>query len=273
MGGHHPLRPLPGGLHALGLDAAAHGAGGGARDGLLLLAVRLHGASTSSPTWTSRRSRSPRSSSWTCRSSGRWPQTGKPMIISTGMADAGEIDEARDRGAPGRGAGDRAAQVHERLPVAARGGEPAHDPARWRSAGTCRSGCPTTPPAIAVPVAAVALGACIVEKHITLSRSDPTADATFSLEPDDVPGDGRRGARRGEGARRGALRADRAEAESRRFRRSLFVVEDMQAGEDAHRSERPLDPARRTGSHPPLRGGPRPPRGARHRARDAAAGT
>lgn len=84
---------------------------------------------------------------------------------------------------------------------------------------------------IVVPVAAFALGACIIEKHFTLRRSDGGADAAFSLEPDEF-GDMVNAVRVAEMAMGNVnyLMSDR-EAASRIFRRSLFVVKDMQAGE------------------------------------------
>jgi N-acetylneuraminate synthase len=83
----------------------------------------------------------------------------------------------------------------------------------------------------AVPVAAVALGACIVEKHITWSHDDRTPDAAFSLDVGEFRAmvDAIRIAERALGRTR--LEPAPDEAESRRFRRSLFVVEDVAAGE------------------------------------------
>jgi pseudaminic acid synthase len=82
-----------------------------------------------------------------------------------------------------------------------------------------------------VPVAAVALGACIVEKHLTLSRSLAGPDSAFSLEPHEFKAmvDGVRVAESALGSIDYSLSA--AEEKSRAFRRSLFVVEDIAAGE------------------------------------------
>ncbi len=82
-----------------------------------------------------------------------------------------------------------------------------------------------------MPVAAVALGACIVEKHMTLSADDTTLDATFSLDRDAFREmvDAVRVTERALGSTR--IGPTDSEAESRRFRRSLFVVEDIAAGE------------------------------------------
>ena len=84
---------------------------------------------------------------------------------------------------------------------------------------------------IAVPVAAVALGACIVEKHLTLSRSRPGPDSAFSLEPGEFK-EMVAAIRTAEQAL-GEVRYELTEQEaaSRVFRRSLFVVADMKAGE------------------------------------------
>jgi N-acetylneuraminate synthase len=96
-----------------------------------------------------------------------------------------------------------------------------------------------------VPVAAVALGACIVEKHMTLSPADETPDSAFSLDRDGFRTmvDAIRTAELALGAPR--LGPTDEEMESRRFRRSLFVVEDVDAGEvltDRNvRSIRPAD--------------------------------
>jgi N-acetylneuraminate synthase len=82
-----------------------------------------------------------------------------------------------------------------------------------------------------VPVAAATLGACIIEKHLTLSRSLPGPDSAFSLEPQEFKAmvEGVRIAERALGRVDYGLSA--AEIKSRAFRRSLFVVENILAGE------------------------------------------
>jgi N-acetylneuraminate synthase len=85
---------------------------------------------------------------------------------------------------------------------------------------------------ITVPTAAVGLGACIVEKHLTLSRQSPSPDSAFSLEPQEFRSmvDAIRTVERAlGGVAYGTTPAERA---SRAFRRSLFVVRDMRAGEE-----------------------------------------
>jgi N-acetylneuraminate synthase len=84
---------------------------------------------------------------------------------------------------------------------------------------------------IAVPVAAIVLGACIVEKHVTLSRSVSGPDSAFSLEPDEFKAmvDTIREAEKALGEV--SYKVTEKEAASRVFRRSLFVVKDMKAGD------------------------------------------
>ncbi len=84
---------------------------------------------------------------------------------------------------------------------------------------------------IAVPVAAVALGACIIEKHFTLSREVAGPDSAFSLEPHEFKEmvDAVRGAEKALGGVR--YEVTEREKESRVFRRSVFVVEDVAEGE------------------------------------------
>ena len=84
---------------------------------------------------------------------------------------------------------------------------------------------------IAVPIAAVALGACIIEKHFTLSRNTPSVDSAFSLEPDEFKAmvSAIRTAEKAVGEVR--YEASPQEAASRMFRRSLFIVKDVKQGE------------------------------------------
>ena len=84
---------------------------------------------------------------------------------------------------------------------------------------------------IAAPVAAVALGACILEKHFTLSRDIPGTDSAFSLEPPEFR-EMVTAVRTAEKAL-GEARFEAGEQESRSliFRRSLFIVEDIKAGD------------------------------------------
>lgn len=83
----------------------------------------------------------------------------------------------------------------------------------------------------AIPIAATALGACVIEKHLTLRRSDGGPDGAFSLEPEEL-------AELVAGTRTiwqamGTGDAERAESESasKRYRRSLYVVRDIAIGE------------------------------------------
>lgn len=155
--------------------------------------------------------------------------TGKPLVISTGMASLTEIEEAVDAA---RGAGAR--RIALLRCASAYPARPGDMNLRSIPDLAARTSLPvgisdhTLGPE--VPLAAVALGACIVEKHFTLSRGAGGPDSAFSLEPDEFREMAR--AVRDVEAALGVPRYGPGphEAESLRFRRSLFVVEDTAAG-------------------------------------------
>lgn len=168
--------------------------------------------------------------------------TGKPVIVSTGMASRDEVEEAVSTM---REAGDSPIAL-----LKCTSGYPA------RAEDMNLRTIPDLASAFNVPVglsdhtlgsdvavAAVALGACIVEKHLTLSRADGGPDGAFSMEPAEfaVMVEAIRRVERALGHVR--YGATPEEEKSRVFRRSLFVVRDMRAGErftaDTVRSIRP----------------------------------
>jgi pseudaminic acid synthase len=175
-------------------------------------------------------------------------RTGKPLIISTGMASEGEIDEAVQAA---RNAG--ATQI-ALLKCTSAYPAPAEE-ANLRTIPElarrfdCAAGLSDHTMGVAVPVAAVALGASIIEKHLCLNRAGGGPDSAFSLEPEEFKSmvDAVRSAEKALGSIQFAPGA--REAVSLRFRRSLFVVENVTSGgvftEENVRSIRPAD-----GLHP-----------------------
>lgn len=169
-------------------------------------------------------------------------RTGKPLIISTGMASLAEIDEAV---VTARRAG--ATQLALLKCTSAYPAPPEEMHLRtiphMAQAFQTPVGLSDHTLGIAVPTAAVALGACIIEKHFTLSRSIPGPDSAFSLEPHEFKEmvASVRTAEKALGQVHYGLNTH--EEMSRVFRRSLFVVQDMKAGErftlDNVRSIRP----------------------------------
>lgn len=156
--------------------------------------------------------------------------TGKPMIVSTGMATIDEMDDAV------RAA--REAGCQELVLLKCTSTYPA-DPADsnlrtipdLRARYGCEVGLSDHTPGTAVAAAAVALGATVIEKHLTLSRAAGGVDAAFSLEPAEFA---RLVADVTEAWKaQGAVRYGPTEHErgSLRFRRSLVIAEDMKAGE------------------------------------------
>jgi pseudaminic acid synthase len=84
---------------------------------------------------------------------------------------------------------------------------------------------------IGVSVAAIALGATAIEKHITLKRSDGGADGAFSMEPSEYKTLVQEGIAAKLALGRGEWKIQKSEAESRRLRRSLYIVKDVAAGD------------------------------------------
>jgi len=158
----------------------------------------------------------------------RVAQTGKPMIMSTGMATLGEIDDAV-RVARTGGCTELALLVCSSAYPAAPNTIHLRRLAHLKETFACNVGLSDHTLGIAVPIAAVALGATVVEKHLTLRRSDGGPDAAFSLEPDEFR-QMVESVRVAEKAL-GAVEYGRdAESSSRKYRRSLFFVRDVRAG-------------------------------------------
>ena len=156
--------------------------------------------------------------------------TGKPLIISTGMATLAEIDEAITA-ARNAGAEDiillKCTSAYPAAPEEMNLKTIPH----LAEAFNVPVGLSDHTLGIAVPVAAVSLGACIIEKHFTLSRDIEGPDSAFSLEPGEFKTmvEAVRIAEKALG--KVSYGVSVREAKSRVFRRSLFVVKDIKAGE------------------------------------------
>lgn len=157
-------------------------------------------------------------------------QTGRPIIMSTGMATLAEIDEAvttlRDAGAQQLGL----LKCTSAYPAPPEDMNLATIP-HLAEAFDVVAGLSDHTLGGTVPVAAVALGARIVEKHLTMSRQTPGPDSAFSLEPGEFKDmiAAIRVAEQALGSVHYGVAAK--ERESRAFRRSLFVVRDVRQGE------------------------------------------
>jgi N-acetylneuraminate synthase len=157
-------------------------------------------------------------------------QTGKPVIMSTGMASLADIDEAvrafRDAG----GVQLALLKCTSAYPAPPEEMNLRTIPHLAEAFGT-PVGLSDHTLGVAVPVAAVALGACIIEKHFTLSRADEGPDSAFSLEPHEFLAmvEAVRTVEKALG--RVSYDVTEKERASSVFRRSLFVIHDMKAGE------------------------------------------
>jgi pseudaminic acid synthase len=156
--------------------------------------------------------------------------TRKPVIMSTGMATLGEIDEAVRRL---RGAG-----CNQLALLKCNSGYPAQPEEmnlrtipHLAEAFGVPVGLSDHTLGIATAVAAVALTACIIEKHLTLRRSDGGPDSAFSLEPHEFKAmvDAIRETEKVLGTVQ--YKSTEMELASHVFRRSLFVVKDMKTGD------------------------------------------
>ena len=175
-------------------------------------------------------------------------QTGKPMILSTGMATLSEIDEAVTAV--------RAEGLEDFALLKTNSAYPA--PASEMNLRTIPHlsdafgvpvGLSDHTLGTSVPVAAASLGAAVIEKHLCLRRADGGPDAAFSLEPEEF-GAMVEAVRTAESALGAVVYAPTPKQEaSKAFRRSLFAVADIAEGEtltaENVRSIRPAD-----GLHP-----------------------
>ncbi|WP_406640074.1 pseudaminic acid synthase [Amycolatopsis sp. WGS_07] len=157
-------------------------------------------------------------------------RTGKPLVISTGMANVAEIDAAVRTA--------RAVGNDQLIVLGCTASYPASPtesnlrglPLLAGLTGTL-VGLSDHTPGLGAPVAAVALGAVAIEKHVTLARSDGGVDSEFSLEPAELAALVTETHRAWEALGSPVLGPRESEKEGLRLRRSLYVVEDVRAGD------------------------------------------
>lgn len=156
--------------------------------------------------------------------------TGKPIIISTGMASIAELDEtvnaARDAGCDNL----ILLKCTSTYPSSASNTNILTIP-HMRALFGCEVGLSDHTMGVGVSVASVALGATIVEKHFTLSRADGGVDSAFSLEPEEMTQLVIETERAWQALGAISYGPTKAEEKSIVFRRSLYVVKDLKSGD------------------------------------------
>jgi pseudaminic acid synthase len=160
----------------------------------------------------------------------RIARTGKPIIISTGMATEAELRETVDTA--------RSAGCQDLILLKCTSSYPAAaDQSNLRTISDMREkfdvqvGLSDHTPGIAAALTAVGMGATVIEKHFTLSRADGGPDAAFSLEPPELAQLAAGVSVAWQALGRVQYGPSGGEKRSLQFRRSLYVVEDVKAGE------------------------------------------
>lgn len=156
--------------------------------------------------------------------------TGKPLIISTGMATVAELDETV-RAARGAGCKDLILlKCTSTYPSTPENTDILTIP-HLRELFGCEVGLSDHTMGVGVSVASVALGASVVEKHFTLSRADGGVDSAFSMEPAEMAQLVVESDRAWQALGKISYGPTLAEKKSLQYRRSLYVVQDIKAGE------------------------------------------
>jgi pseudaminic acid synthase len=157
-------------------------------------------------------------------------ETGKPLIISTGATEWNEIEELVD---VVKKTGNK--DLTLLVCTSSYPSDPAD--AHLRRIETLRNkfgvkvGLSDHTLGIGVSIAAIALGATAIEKHLTLRRSDGGADAAFSMEPEEFAMLVKEGTSAALALGNSQWSMQESEKESRRLRRSLYIVKDVTAGD------------------------------------------
>lgn len=156
--------------------------------------------------------------------------TGKPVLISTGMATLAELEEAVSAA--------REAGCQELALLKCSSTYPAKPEdanvltiPHLRERFGCEAGLSDHTMGIGVAVAAVAHGATVIEKHVTLRRADGGVDSAYSLEPEEMRALVLETERAWQSLGQVRYGATEAEQPSLKERRSLYIVEDMRAGD------------------------------------------
>ena len=156
--------------------------------------------------------------------------TGKPMIVSTGMATLQEIGDLVDT-ARSAGANDlvllKCTSAYPSLP------ENSHlrTIPNLRETFGVEVGLSDHTMGWSIPIAAIALGATVIEKHFTISRAEGGVDSAFSLEPAEFAAMVRESVSAWHALGRVHYGMTEEEERSRVFRRSIYIIEDVKAGD------------------------------------------
>ena len=156
--------------------------------------------------------------------------TGKPLIISTGMATIAEIDDAVQAA---RGAGCRdlvllkCTSTYPATPENTNVRTVEH----MRELFRCEVGLSDHTMGVGASIAAVTLGATVIEKHFTLRRADGGVDSAFSLEPEEFTSLMVESERAWQSLGRVSYGPSPAEQKSIVFRRSMYIARDLDAGD------------------------------------------
>nr|WP_320148142.1 pseudaminic acid synthase [uncultured Anaeromusa sp.] len=157
-------------------------------------------------------------------------RTGKPIIMSTGMASVAELSEAVDAV---REAG--CSQLTLLKCTSSYPASPEDSNLRtiphMKELFQCEVGLSDHTLGLGAAVASIALGATVIEKHFTLSRAEGGVDSAFSLEPHEMKQLVNECRRAFQALGNVSYQRTKAEEKSLQFRRSLYVVEDVQAGD------------------------------------------
>ena len=156
--------------------------------------------------------------------------TGKPMIISTGMASIDEIDEAVCTVKKAGCKQFMLLKCTSTYPASCENSNVFTIP-HMRDLFNCEVGLSDHTMGIGAAVAAVSYGASVVEKHFTLCRSDGGVDSAFSLEPEEMKTLVIETERAWQSLGKVSYGTTEDEIPSKKYRRSLYIAQDMNAGD------------------------------------------